>query len=125
MFQGMFCVESAVRQLKPDFIVHHVLEAEERQWSKVHLGLDTDDCGVYTATTSSAHTSSSSDSHDPGLVLLRWAAVCVVSHVFVRHLCVLCVLYTWVCVCVFVVVAAKHIIVGHLFSKPSNTIHAF
>ena len=71
-------MESAVRQLKPDFILHHLLEAEERQWSKVHLGLDTDDCDS-TATSSSIHTSTSSDSHNPGQVLLRCVAVFIVA----------------------------------------------
>ena len=71
VFQGMFCTDSAVRQLKPELILQHVLEAEERQWSTVHLGLDSDDCES-TATSSSVNTPTTSDCHNPGLVLLRY-----------------------------------------------------
>ena len=74
--QGMFSVESAVRQLKPDFILNHVLVAEERRWAKVHLGHESHDhCdNVSLATVSTAPTSTSSGSdfiQDPGTALLR------------------------------------------------------
>lgn len=63
----MFSVECALKQLKPDFILSHVLSAEERCWSKVHLaGQD-----VNGAASMSPTSSMIPDIPEPGTVLLR------------------------------------------------------
>ncbi|KAK7477508.1 hypothetical protein BaRGS_00031272, partial [Batillaria attramentaria] len=66
---AMFSVESAVRQVKPDFILQHVLEAEDSQWTKVHLDGEGLESSLKIHDTTS--TSVSSDCSDPGIVLLR------------------------------------------------------
>lgn len=66
--QVMFSVESAVQQVKPDFILRHVLEAEEGQWTKVHL--EGDDLESSLGRFSGSQ-STGSDHSDPGVVLLK------------------------------------------------------
>lgn len=82
VLQGMFSVTSAVHHLKPEYILQHVLEAEDTQWSTAHLESDppTNSAG----TPPSILTSPSPDLSDPGQLLLR----------SVNNLLVFCIYYS-------------------------------
>ncbi|XP_025095447.1 uncharacterized protein LOC112564677 isoform X4 [Pomacea canaliculata] len=65
----MFSVTSAVHHLKPEYILQHVLEAEDTQWSTAHLESDPPTSSA--GTPPSILTSPSPDLSDPGQLLLR------------------------------------------------------